>query len=197
MSLSISSGLSYFVQMSSASRFRFARPEDERLQLPLNSILITGFALPENLDPEAKFPHRNDLLQISGSIVRYFLHPEVCVRSGHGEQCTSFVSMPETAMDENAPTPCAVGDVWPPGQVPRAYPVSNPQAVQNPPHGHFWRGVLPAHEFHARRNLGMGSMACSDFCGGDHFGTGFYLPVILAARGAAGKRLARDLLFGF
>jgi hypothetical protein len=105
---------------------------------------ILGFALPQRDDVETSFDQCCCRAPVSLLIGYELAQPELAISFRNGGALTTFVVMPEAAMNENYPTLGPVGDVGVPGKIPIANSIPFPKPMKLLTYQNFWsRPCLP------------------------------------------------------
>jgi hypothetical protein len=110
--------------------------------------------LPDDADSEAERAHRSLLPRIARPVRGDLLAPPSMVRLWQASERAEIVSMPETPMNEDAPSLRLVGDVRAPREVTGTDSISNTEPMQERTNGLFGSSVALTHCLHADRGLG-------------------------------------------
>ena len=131
---------------------------EERHQTILQPVPVLGIALPHDLDPPTRLlqtRHGNGVpLPVRGELVR----PEFPAGLGCGGSFASFVTVPETAVDENHLAATTKHDVGAARKVAGMQPKSVAFTMKKSSNDHFRAGVSPANLPHQGASGGIRSV---------------------------------------
>ncbi len=137
-------------------------PAEEAPQLRFEGGRILHLTLPEDADPQTDAPEFAELSRVPVPVVAELPYPELTVGRGNRRQRTVPVMVPEAAVHEQRPTPCAIGEIGASRQRGHVSPVAAPELSQGARDPFFEIGLAPPDTLHqgaALRRAGRGSSA--------------------------------------
>lgn len=134
-------------------------------EAPSHSLLVLGFALPDDQNPPAELPKRLLTAAIAGNVPFEFCGPERRSSLGNVGVLASPMPMPEASVDEYRQTVPRKDQIRTTGEIPavqaetEAEPVSNPtdnklgSGITSPDFGHDFTSPLLVHNVRHRSAL--------------------------------------------
>ena len=138
---------------------------DEELRKPAaQKMRVAGLTLPDEHDPQSLFADVTNGTRVTASVGSEFLRPEIPIALRDGCPPAPTVLVPEAAVDEDRPSPSAVGEVGGTGKRPDVQAIGHPKVAQGARDAPLRLGPSLTHAGHEGASPGIRNQVTASRC---------------------------------